>query len=82
MLYHAADFTFSWECGLFINPSYPTLGASPDGIISCDCCGIGTLEIKCPYCSRNSTPETATDNDSLKCLEHGGEILKLKENNA
>ena len=64
---------------MFINPSYPTLGASPDGIISCDCCGIGTLEIKCPYCSRNSTP---TDNDNLKCLEHNGEILKLKEDNA
>ena len=31
------------ECGLLVNPSYPTLGASPDGIISYDCCGIGTL---------------------------------------
>ena len=69
------------ECGLFVNPSYPTLGASPDGIISCDCCGIGTLEIKCPYCSRNSAPETATDNDDLKCLERNGKILKLKEDN-
>ena len=67
---------------MFVNSSYPTLGASPDGIIFCDCCGIGTLEIKCPYCSRNSTPETATDNDDLKCLKHNGEILKLKEDNA
>ena len=31
------------ECGLLVNRSYPTLGASPDGIISYDCCGIGTL---------------------------------------
>ena len=68
---------------MFVNPSYPTLGASPDGIISCDCCGIGTLEIKCPYCSRNSTPETATENDYLKCLEHSdGAVLKLKVDNA
>ena len=63
--------------------SYPTLGASPDGIISCDCCGIGTLEIKCPYCSQNSRPVTATNNDNMKCLKHNyGEILKLKEDNA
>ena len=26
------------ECGLFIDPSYPHLGASPDGIITCTCC--------------------------------------------
>ncbi|KAL4112365.1 hypothetical protein QTP88_016173 [Uroleucon formosanum] len=31
---------------LVINPSLPYLGASPDGIINCDCCGKGCLEIK------------------------------------
>jgi len=35
--------------GLVINPSFPYLGASPDGIINCDCCGKGCLEIKCPH---------------------------------
>ena len=25
------------------------MGASPDGIINCACCGYGVLEIKCPY---------------------------------
>ena len=25
-------------CGLTINPDYPVLGASPDGIFSCNCC--------------------------------------------
>lgn len=30
--------TFS---GLVINPNVPYLGASPDGIINCDCCGKG-----------------------------------------
>lgn len=50
---------------------------------ACDCCGIGTLEIKCPYCSQNSTPETATENDNLKCLEHSyAEVVKLKVDNA
>ena len=37
-----------FPCGLYINPSFPHLGATPDGIISGDCCGTG-LEIKCPY---------------------------------
>ena len=35
--------------GLHVNPLFPHLGASPDGLISCKCCGKGVLEIKCPY---------------------------------
>ena len=35
-------------CGLFLNTSYPIFGASPDGFIECECCGLGYLEIKCP----------------------------------
>ena len=38
------------NCGLLTSPSFPFLGASPDGIIICDCgkCdGGGCLEIKC-----------------------------------
>ena len=31
--------------GLVIKPGLPYLGVSPDGIISCDCCGKGVLEI-------------------------------------
>ena len=35
------------SCGLFINPTYPHMGATPDGIITCTCCsGIGVLEVK------------------------------------
>ncbi|XP_051985600.1 putative helicase mov-10-B.1 [Xyrauchen texanus] len=35
--------------GLVVHPDNLHLGASPDGIVSCSCCGKGTLEIKCPY---------------------------------
>ena len=45
-------------CGLVVNPLYPHLGASPDGNVSCTCCGTGLLEIKCPYTGRNSHPDT------------------------
>ena len=42
--------------GLYINPEYPHLGASPDGLISCECCGEGLIEIKCPYSIRDQNP--------------------------
>ena len=34
------------ECGLFISSEYPFMAASPDGLISCSCCGDGICEIK------------------------------------
>ena len=36
------------SCGLFIDPKHQCLGASPDGVISCKCCGRMLLEIKSP----------------------------------
>ncbi|KAL3841753.1 hypothetical protein ACJMK2_019855 [Sinanodonta woodiana] len=39
--------------GLFIHITHSEIGASPDVIISCVCCGIGSLEIKCPYTIRD-----------------------------
>lgn len=35
--------------GLMVNCDFPHVGASPDGIVKCKCCGIGLVEIKCPY---------------------------------
>ena len=36
------------ESGLLISKHNTFLVASPDGLISCDCCGEGLVEIKCP----------------------------------
>ena len=47
--------------GLHVNPSYPHLGAAPDGVLNCDCCGKGVLEIKCPYKHREKHPHDVTD---------------------
>lgn len=44
---------FVEESGLVINNLYPHFGVSPDGISNCDCCGRGTVEIKCPWTVRN-----------------------------
>ena len=37
------------SAGFHVNVQYPHLGASPDGVIECECCGTGLIEIKCPY---------------------------------
>ncbi len=39
------DFEVS-DCGLFISSDHPFLGASPDGLVNCSCCGAGVCEIK------------------------------------
>ena len=36
------------ESGLIISKDHTFLAASPDGLIACDCCGEGVVEIKCP----------------------------------
>ena len=38
---------------LFVDKCHSFLGASPDGIVSCSLCGIGVLEIKCPFATSN-----------------------------
>lgn len=40
---------------LVVNPAWPFLGASPDGIMNCTCCGNGVLEIKCPFACKNKS---------------------------
>ena len=47
--------------GLHVNPVCPHLGATPDGMINCDCCGEGIVEIKCPYKHRYKHPHDVTD---------------------
>ena len=44
------DTTFVSNSGLVVSTERPFLGASPDGIIQCSCCGKGVLEIKCHSC--------------------------------
>ena len=42
--------------GLLVSTKYPFLGATPDGLLSCSCCGTGLLEVKCPHKYRDSDP--------------------------
>ena len=45
--------------GFVISSEYSFHGASPDGLVSCDCCSEGFVEIKCPFRYRNMTPDCA-----------------------
>ena len=64
------------KCGLFISSSVPFIGASPDRIVSCVCCGERVLEIKCPLKSAHTHPTQET----VDCLQFVDGILKLKTN--
>uniref|UniRef100_A0A3B3TFQ3 YqaJ viral recombinase domain-containing protein n=1 Tax=Paramormyrops kingsleyae TaxID=1676925 RepID=A0A3B3TFQ3_9TELE len=62
-------------CGLVGRPDKPHLGASPDGIANCTCCGKATVEIKCPYKYRDGL--TGSSEDTQFCLD---KTLQLKKN--
>ena len=69
---------FKWqESGLITNPRYPFMGASPDGIMLCDCCSTVLVEIKCPYCYRDSNIDEIID-----CLELKNGEFTLKTSHA
>jgi len=46
---------------LFINPDVPFIGASPDAMASCDCCGQNVIEIKYSFCVKDSTFDDIDD---------------------
>ena len=59
------------DAGLVLNPKWPHIGASPDGAISCSCCGRGVVEIKCPYCRRSDDILDTIAHDKNFCLKRG-----------
>ena len=44
------------ECGLVLDETMPYIGASPDQLMSCSCCGKACIEIKCPYSINYTEP--------------------------
>ena len=66
-----------YSSGLVLNQEWPYLGASPDGIANCECCGTGVVEVKCPYCNRH---ENTLEN--LSCLLQNEDGLELDRTHA
>ncbi|XP_055954702.1 uncharacterized protein LOC130010736 [Patella vulgata] len=77
MMQHHDNFVLE-ESGFVINPEYPFMGATPDAIGCCDCCGPILVEIKCPYCKRDSTKI----GDNITCLETKDGKLSLMKSHA
>jgi len=63
------------KCGLVLDPTNPFIGASPDGIISCSCCGKGVVEVKCPFSCKDKSFDEAVK-DKAFCLEKETFLLK------
>ena len=63
------------ECELFLDRQYLFIGASPDRIISCSCCGEACIEVKRPY---KISSEAPTDKN-LDYLVNVDEQFKLNK---
>ena len=70
------------DSGLVLNPKWPHIGASPDGIVWCECCGRGALEIKCPYCHQGESIDKAATHDKKFCLKKIDGSLSLDKTHA
>ena len=56
-------------CGFCVSAKYPFLGASPDALIDCKCCGKGVVEVKCPLCAQESSLTEAARGIQSFCLQ-------------
>lgn len=63
-------------CGLFISKTYPFVGATPDGIFHCDCCGHSCIEYKCPYSLADMKFDEHWNNTTYLELVNGNIMLK------
>ena len=71
-------FTVS-KCGFFVSVEHPFLGASPDALIQCMCCGQGVVEIKCPLCACETSFREAVNGVRNFCLDElAGDKLELR----
>ena len=63
-----------FDSGLHVNPSFPHLRATPVGVVTCDCCGKGLIEIKCPYKHRDKHPHDLSDPNFYVQKDEDGEF--------
>ncbi|XP_078382523.1 uncharacterized protein LOC144665209 [Oculina patagonica] len=69
------------KCGLFINKENSFLHATPDFLVSCDCCGSGCGEVKCPVVIIDGNFEDYVKHKN-SCLERVNGNLELKKSHS
>ena len=57
------------SCGFYVSVKYPFLGASPDALIDCKCCGQGVVKVNCPLCAWESSLTEAARGSQNFCLQ-------------
>ena len=67
------------KCGLFLSTDYPFLGATPDLLVNCLCCGDGCVEVKCPFKHKDSFIIEAVESDDKFCLKKVNGRIRLSE---
>ena len=77
MICNHKEFTVT-ESGLFLDSTGPYLGASPDLLVHCTCCGAGLSEIKCRLSIADEIPSAV----NLPYLVECGNVTTLKKNKA
>ncbi|KAK3086590.1 hypothetical protein FSP39_020732 [Pinctada imbricata] len=65
--------------GLCISPKQPFIAASPDGLVRCQCCGEGLLEIKCTFTHQHKYTKQIASEENYNVLLENGQV-KLKRN--
>ncbi|XP_048023246.1 uncharacterized protein LOC125253351 isoform X1 [Megalobrama amblycephala] len=65
------------DSGLWLNPKWPYMGSSPDGIVACDCHGTGICEIKCPHSHQDEANLRMCAGEKSFCLINDGDNVKL-----
>ena len=65
---------------MFLDIAKSYLGATPDQLVNCKCCGEGLHEVKCPYAKRH----TKRDSENLDYIifDNDANICKLKFNHS
>ena len=62
-------------CGLFVDPDYPFLGASPDGIVHNE---DSVIEVKCPFAGKDSMIRPGKNFGFLEFVDQDQEQYRLK----
>ncbi len=65
--------------GFVMHSSYTHIGASPDSIATCSCCGKGVIEVKCPFNCQRMTFLEAAANSSFFMEENYGKFTLKKD---
>ncbi|WAR00104.1 LOW QUALITY PROTEIN: hypothetical protein MAR_024476, partial [Mya arenaria] len=60
--------------GFIILSEQPHIGASPDAMMSCDCCGKSTVEVKCPFCAKDCLIKDVVDKNFCLQKDQDGKL--------